>query len=157
MQEYLNPKEKSLLDYIYTRYTNTMEVKFRIPINDYSDIGVKNSDELRRLLMALCIRNYIFFDFNTASNYIYVQEITLTEKALNFFNAKQYKKTREKVWIAKAIGDFALKIIWINAICFTTKRITKLGYPFLRRRKRKSFVRLCLNPCGYCVFMLLYL
>lgn len=97
MQEYLNPKEKSLLDYIYTRYTNTMDVKFRIPINDYSDIGVKNSDELRRLLMALCIRNYIFFDFNTASNYIYVQEITLTEKALNFFNAKQYKKTREKV------------------------------------------------------------
>lgn len=97
MQEYLNPKEKSLLDYIYTRYTNTMEVRFRIPINDYSDIGVKNSDELRNLLMALCIRNYVFFDFNTATKYIYVQEITLTEKALNFFNAKQCKKTREKV------------------------------------------------------------
>lgn len=89
MQECLNSKEKALLEYICTHYKNTLEVKFRIPMNDYSQIGVADSDELCKLLMALSIRDYISFNSNTASHLIHTQEITLTEKALNLFNAKQ--------------------------------------------------------------------
>ena len=42
-----------MLEYICTRYKNTLEVKFRIPMNDYSQIGVADSDELCKLLVAL--------------------------------------------------------------------------------------------------------
>ena len=88
MQECLNSKEKALLEYICTRYKNTLAVKFRIPINDYNQIGITDSDELCKLLMALSIRNYVSFNPSTASHFIHTQEITLTEKALNRFNSE---------------------------------------------------------------------
>ena len=58
-------------------------------MNDYSQIGVADSDELCKLLMALSIREYISFNSNTASHLIHTLEITLTEKALNHFNREQ--------------------------------------------------------------------
>ena len=88
MEECLNSEEKALLEYICTRYKNTLEVKFRIPMNDYSQIGVADSDELCKLLMALSIHDYISFNSNTASHLIHTTEITLTEKSLNIFNVE---------------------------------------------------------------------
>ena len=92
MKECLNSKEKVLLEYICTHYKNTLEVKFRIPMNDYTRIGVTNSDELCKLLMALSIRDYISFNPNKESHLIYTQDITLTEKALNIFNAENMEE-----------------------------------------------------------------
>ena len=65
MEECLNIKEKELLEYICTRYKNTLEVKFRIPINAYSEIGIKTDEELDQLLGALYISGDIFRQTNT--------------------------------------------------------------------------------------------
>ena len=89
MEEYLNSKEKALLEYICTRYKNTLDVKFRIPANNYEKIGVKDSDELGKLLMALSIRNYIYLDSAREMHTLWSSELKLTEKALNCFNAKR--------------------------------------------------------------------
>ena len=86
MQEYLNSKEKVLLEYISTHYKKTLAVKFRIPTNDYNKIGIKDSDELGKLLMALSIRNYVNLDSTREIHTLWLSEITLTEKALNYFN-----------------------------------------------------------------------
>ena len=59
-----------------------MDFKFRIPTNDYEKIGVKDSDELGKLLMALSIRNYIYLDSTREIHTLWSLEITLTEKAL---------------------------------------------------------------------------
>lgn len=88
MDECLNIKEKVLLEYICTRYKNTLEVKFRIPINAYSEIGIKTDEELDQLLGALHIRGYIQANEYTKENRMHLSSVTLTEKALNIFNAQ---------------------------------------------------------------------
>lgn len=89
MEVCLNSKEKALLEYICTRYKNTLEVKFRIPTNDYETIGIKDSDELGKILMALSVRNYVYLNPPKEIHTLWTSEITLTEKALNCFNAKK--------------------------------------------------------------------
>lgn len=87
MEEHLNSKEKALLEYICARYKNTLEVKFRIPTNDYEKIGINDSDELGKILMALSIRNYVYLNPTKEIYTLWSSEITLTEKALNCFNS----------------------------------------------------------------------
>lgn len=58
----MNSKEQTLLEYIRTRYKNTSEVKLRIPTNDYDKIGIKDSEELGKILMALSERNYVYLN-----------------------------------------------------------------------------------------------
>lgn len=89
MEECLNSKEKALLEYICTRYKKTLEVKFRIPPNAHSEIGTKTDEELDQLLGALHIRGYIQGNEFTKENRMHLSSITLTEKALNVFNAHQ--------------------------------------------------------------------
>ena len=86
MEECLNSKEKALLEYICTRYKNTLEVKIRIPTDAYGEIGIKDSEELGKLLMALSIRNYIYLNPTKEMHTLWASEFTLTEKALNLFN-----------------------------------------------------------------------
>lgn len=86
MEECLNSKEKALLEYIRTRYKNTMEVKFKIPLNTFNEIGIIDADERGKFLMSLAIRDYISIDKTKDMHILWTLDITLTEKALNVFN-----------------------------------------------------------------------
>ena len=88
MQECLSSKEKVLLEYISTRYKKTLEVKFRIPLSVYSDLGLNEPEQYGNLLMSLFIRKYITFDTTKDLHILWTLDITLTEKALNLFNMK---------------------------------------------------------------------
>ena len=66
MEECLNSNEKSLLEYICTRYKNTLEVKFRIPTRDY--VYLNPTKEICTL---------------------WTSEITLAEKILDYLNKKR--------------------------------------------------------------------
>lgn len=95
MQEFLHLKEKALLKYIANHYKRTLEVQFTlftinhttVFINDFTTISVENLAELYNLLTSLMIRNYICFDEKRGIDTFLGVEITLTEKALNFFNS----------------------------------------------------------------------
>ena len=90
MAEHLNRKEIILLDYMRTHYKVTYEVKFAPPRVLYTDTDVINQDHIDHLLLALHIRGYIAANAFTEQNKMSFADITLTEKALNRFNAELF-------------------------------------------------------------------
>ena len=87
MTESLHCKEQAVLEYLRTRYLDTMQTSFwGIPLGICSQFNIKDADELDNILSSLCIRNYIVIK-SSANTHLYQFHIILTEKALNAFNA----------------------------------------------------------------------
>ena len=81
MKEYLNEKEKILLDRLKKEYRETGEVIL------YPPIGLFDEATLNNLLTALCIRGYLMQNSLTLRIQMSRGQIILSEKALNRFNA----------------------------------------------------------------------
>ena len=89
MQECMNSKEKVLLDFLKGHYKATYEVMFLVPKKIYDETEIKDENMLDNLLAALCVRGYIAPNRLTSQNQMSKAQITLTEKALNLFNAEE--------------------------------------------------------------------
>lgn len=89
MQECMNSKEKVLLDFLNKHYKATYEVMFLVPRKIYDETEIKEETMLDNLLAALCVRGYIAPNRLTSQNQMSKAQITLTEKALNRFNAEE--------------------------------------------------------------------
>ena len=89
MQECMNSKEKVLLDFLNKHYKSTYEVMFLVPRKIYDETEIKEETMLDNLLAALCVRGYIAPNRLTSQNQMSKAQITLTEKALNRFNAEE--------------------------------------------------------------------
>ena len=94
MIEYLNKKEKKLLDFIYNHYKTTLEVFFVLFPEDYDKMGVTSDATLYNLLLALKVRGYIDFFKNLEEKEtptFPIFKIQLSNKSLNLFNSGKYK------------------------------------------------------------------
>ena len=89
MQECMNSKEKVLLDFLKEHYKTTYEVMFYVPRKFYDETEIKDETMLDNILSALCVRGYITPNRFTAQNQMSKAQVTLTEKALNRFNAEE--------------------------------------------------------------------
>ena len=89
MKEFLNSKEKVLLEFLKNYYKKTNAVIFRVPQKIYTETDIKDDITLDNFLAALYVRGYIMPNRMTEQNQMSKSQITLTEKALNLFNSEE--------------------------------------------------------------------
>lgn len=90
MTEFLNEKEQAVLEYFKQRYEKDYTIYFQITPCDYSKMLNDTADVVMNILRALFVRGYIYSD--KLKEKIHTTDmgvISLTEKSLNRFNARQ--------------------------------------------------------------------
>ena len=88
---YLHEKERAVLKHLKERYLKTLSIHHNICLLDTPIEGITSFEILYNVLEGLYLRGFIYKPVLYEPMVSFVQNIVLTERALNFFN--QPKKT----------------------------------------------------------------
>ena len=83
---YLHKTELAILNYLKERYLRTLSIHHDICLLDTPIEGIPSFKILYNVLEGLYLRGFIFKPLLYEPELSFVQNIVLTEKALNFFN-----------------------------------------------------------------------
>lgn len=86
MEEFLNCKEKEVLDYLSTLWNEKYSILLNVAEDKLCQAVDLDNERLDNIMRGLIVRGYFISCNITTHTHICTKSIELTEKALNYFN-----------------------------------------------------------------------
>lgn len=86
MEEFLNCKEKEVLDYLSTLWNEKYSILLNVAEDKLCQAVDLDNERLDNIMRGLIVRGYFISCNITTHAHICTKSIELTEKALNYFN-----------------------------------------------------------------------